>query len=306
MTPTTATKSPRFNWRNNRILRRFLRNKLGLLGLVLVIIFLLVALLAPVIAPVPPNSYGSTFGIPNRMTQDGFSPIPQLPSDKHPLGLAQDGYDILFGLVWGTRTAFIVSSIVVSVSLLVGGLVGTIAGFYRGWIDTLLMRFTDVIFAFPDLILLITLVVALGRNVTSLILASALLGWAGYARLIRGEVMKVRELEYVDAARSLGAGNSRLILRHVLPNSLTSLLAQVSLNIGTVVLGFASLSFLGLGVPSGFPDWGQLISLSRNWVTETQHWYTYLYPGATIILFGVAWNLLSDALREAADPRSGG
>ncbi|GMA15255.1 ABC transporter permease (plasmid) [Deinococcus metallilatus] len=300
---TTLSRGARSGWRENRILRRFLRNKLGLLGLTLVLVFILVALLAPVIAPVPPNSYGSSFGIPNRMAQDGFSPIPQPPSSQHPLGLAQDGYDILFGLVWGTRTAFIVSGIVVTISLVVGALVGTLAGFYRGWIDTLLMRFTDVVYAFPDLILLITLVVALGRNVTSLIIATALLGWAGYARLIRGEILKVRELEYVDAARSLGANNRRLILRHVLPNSLTSLLAQVSLNIGTVVLSFATLSFLGLGVPNGFPDWGQLINLSRNWVTEGQQWYTYVYPGVTILLFGVAWNLLSDALREAADPR---
>lgn len=300
----TAIATKKSTWRENRILRRFLKNKLGLIGLALVLIFILVALFAPLIAPVPDNSYGTSFGIPNRMLQDGFSPIPQPPSRAHPLGLAQDGYDILFGLVWGTRTAFIVSSIVVSVSLLVGVLVGTLAGFYRGLIDTVLMRFTDIVYAFPDLILLITLVVALGRNVTSLIIATALLGWAGYARLIRGEILKVRELEYVDAARSLGAGNARLILRHVLPNSLTSLLAQVSLNFGTVVLSFATLSFLGLGVPSGFPDWGQLINLSRSWVTESGQWYTYVYPGVTILLFGISWNLLSDALREAADPRS--
>lgn len=287
----------------NRVFNHFLRNKLGLVGLLLVLVFVVVALFAPVLAPPPDNHYGTTFGVPNRMLQDGFSPIPTAPSRAHPLGLTQDGYDIRFGLIWGARTAFAVSGIVIAISFVVGLLVGVLAGFYRGLIDTLLMRFTDIVFAFPQLVLLITLVVALGRNVASLVIASALLGWAEYARIIRSEVLKVRELEYVDAARAVGARDLRLIVRHVIPNSLTSLLAQVSLNIGTVVLAFASLSFLGLGVPNGFPDWGQLISLSRSWVTERQYWYTYLYPGLTIIAFGVAWNLLSDALREATDPR---
>ena len=288
----------------SRVLKRFLRNRFGLFGLMIALSFVVVALLAPVLAPPPDTNYGTTFGIPNRMLQDGYSPIPQPPSKAHLLGLTQDGYDILFGLIWGTRTAFIVSSIVIAISFVVGVIVGTLAGFYRGLADTLLMRFTDIVFAFPSLVLLITLVVALGRNVTSLVIASALLGWAEYARLIRGEVLRVRELEYIDAARAVGAGDWRLIMKHVIPNSLTSLLAQVSLNIGTVVLAFASLSFLGLGVPNGFPDWGQLISLSRTWVTQADYWYTYVYPGSVILLFGIAWNLLSDALREATDPRS--
>lgn len=303
MTATPVqTAAPRK--RQSRVLKRFLGNKFGLFGLFMATGFLLVALFAPLLAPPPDTNYGTTLGIPNRMLQDGYSPIPQPPSAAHPLGLTQDGYDILFGLIWGTRTAFIVSGIVIAISFVVGVVVGTLAGFYRGVIDTLLMRFTDIVFAFPSLVLLITLVVALGRNVTSLVIASALLGWAEYARLIRGEVLRVRELEFVDAARAVGAGDWRLIMRHVIPNSLTSLLAQVSLNIGTVVLAFASLSFLGLGVPNGFPDWGQLISLSRTWVTQADYWYTYVYPGAVILLFGIAWNLLSDALREATDPRS--
>lgn len=284
--------------------RRFVRNPLGLIGLVVVAAFAVVALLAPVLAPVPDATVGSTWGIPNRMAQDGYSPIPVAPSAAHPFGLAQDGYDIYFGLVWGTRTAFVVGLLVTALSVVIGVTVGLLAGYFGGWLDNLLMRFTDVVFAFPSLVLLITLVVVLGRDLTNIVIAVAVLGWATYARLVRAEVLKVKRLEFVDAARSVGAFDARIVVRHVLPNSLTSLLSQVSLDIGSVVVTFAALSFLGVGAPTGFPDWGQLINLSRSWITQPQYWYTYVYPGVTIILFGVAWNLLADAVREATDPKA--
>ncbi len=285
--------------------RRFRRNPLGVIGLGVIVLFALVAVFAPLIAPAPATNFGTTLGIPNRMLQDGYSPIPVLPSAQHPLGLAQDGYDILFGLVWGTRSAFLVGLLVTGISVLIGVTVGLLAGYYGKWVDSLLMRVTDVVYAFPTLVLLITIVVVLGRSLTSIIVAVAVLGWASYARLIRSEVLKVKRLEYVESARSLGAPNARIVLRHVLPNSLTSVLTQVSLDIGSVVVVFASLSFLGVGAPTGFPDWGQLINLSRNWITQPQYWFTYVYPGVTLVLFGVAWNLLADAIREATDPRGG-
>ena len=285
--------------------RRFRRNPLGVIGLSVIVLFALVAVFAPLIAPAPSTNFGSTLGIPNRMAQDGYSPIPVLPSAQHPFGLTQDGYDILFGLVWGTRSAFLVGLLVTGISVLIGGLVGLLAGYYGGWVDNLLMRTTDVVYAFPTLVLLITIVVVLGRSLTSIIVAVAVLGWANYARLIRSEVLKVKRLEYVESARSLGAFDARIVLRHVLPNSLTSVLTQVSLDIGSVVVVFASLSFLGVGAPTGFPDWGQLINLSRAWITQPQYWFTYVYPGVTLVLFGVAWNLLADAIREATDPRGG-
>ncbi|MBB6099552.1 peptide/nickel transport system permease protein [Deinobacterium chartae] len=288
------------------IIRKTLRKPIGMIGFILICLFLIVALFAPVIAPIPPEivNYGQSFSIPNRMLQDGFSPIPVAPSSEHIFGLAQDGYDIFFGVVWGTRGAFLVGILVTGISMLVGLIVGTLAGYFGGWLDMILMRFTDIVFAFPSLVLLIVIVVLLGRDLVNIMLAIALVNWGQYARIVRSEVLKVRSLEYVDAARALGAIDQRIIFKHVLPNSITSLLVLVSLDIGTVVVTAAALSFLGIGAPAGFPDWGQLINMSRAWLSQPQYWFTWLYPGLAIVLFVVAWNMFGDALRDAADPRS--
>lgn len=283
--------------------KRFNRNPLGLIGLILVVFFALIAIFAPVLAPVPEGNFGRTFTIPNQMLQEGFSPIPVAPSAEHPFGLTSNGYDIYFGVVWGARGAFIIGLAVTVVSLLVGLIVGTLSGYFGGWVDNIMMRFTDIIFAFPYLVLLIVIVVVAGRSLFSIMLAIALVGWGQYARLIRSEILKVKQLEYVSAARAMGAFDPRIIVRHVLPNSLTSVLVLVSLDIGTIVVTAAALSFLGIGAPSGFPDWGQLINLSRNWLSQPQYWFTYVYPGLAIVLFVLAWTLIGDALREATDPR---
>lgn len=282
--------------------KRFRRNPLGLIGLLFTSFFALIALFAPVISPVSEN-VDRTFTIPNQMLQQGFSPIPVAPSPEHPFGLTSNGYDIFFGVVWGAREAFIIGLFVVAVSLLVGLAIGTLSGYFGGWIDNVMMRFTDVMFAFPSLVLLIVLVTVIGRSLLGIMLAIALLGWTQYARLVRSEILKVKRLDYVDAVRAMGAFDQRIILRHVLPNSLTSVLVIVSLDIGTVVVTFAALSFLGIGAPSGFPDWGQLINFSRNWLSQPQYWYTYVYPGFAIVLFVLGWTLIGDALREAIDPR---
>lgn len=283
--------------------KRFRRNPLGMIGLFLIVFFALIALFAPLLAPAPEGK-PSTFTIPNQMLQEGFSPIPVAPSKEHPFGLTSNGYDIFFGVVWGTREAFLIGIIVVAISLSVGLLIGTLAGYFGGWIDNVMMRFTDIIFAFPQLVLLIVLVVIIGRSLVGIMLAISLLSWTQYARLVRGEILRVKRLEYVDAVRAMGAYDPRIITRHVLPNSLTSVLAIVSLDIGTTVVTFASLSFLGIGAPTGFPDWGQLINFSRNWLSQPEYWYTYTYPGTAIILFVLGCVLIGDALREAIDPRS--
>lgn len=282
--------------------KRFRRNPLGVTGLVIMLFFAVIAVLAPILAPAPEGP-GRTFTIPNQMVQQGFSPIPVPPSAEHPFGLTSNGYDIFFGVVWGTREAFIIGIFVVAVSLLVGLLVGTLSGYFGGWLDNVMMRFTDIMFAFPSLVLLIVLVVVIGRNLLGIMLAIALLGWTQYARLVRSEILRVKRFEYVDAVRAMGAFDQRIIMRHVLPNSLTSVMAVVSLDIGTTVVTFAALSFLGIGAPSGFPDWGQLINFSRNWLSQPQYWYTYVYPGLAIVLFVLGWTLIGDALREAIDPR---
>jgi peptide/nickel transport system permease protein len=286
--------------------RKFSRNRLGVFGLVLAALMALMALFAPLIAPMPADqgNVPTFLSIPTRMASEGFSSQPTDPSAAHPLGLSENGYDLKFGVVWGARTAFIFSLSIVAISLLVGLIVGTLAGFYGGLIDTVMMRFTDIIFAFPTILLLIVLAVVFGREVSILILAFAAVSWGTYARLIRSEILKVKRLEYVEGARALGGGDLRLILRHVLPNSLSSLLVVVSNDIGAIVVSFAALSFIGVGAPAGFPDWGQLMLLSKNWITQPQYWYTYVYPGVALILFSLAWNLVGDSLRDAIDPRS--
>jgi len=289
-----------------KVWRKFTRNPLGLFGLFLVTVFALTALFAPLLAPMPKDqgNIPSVLTIPSRMASEGYSSQPTNPSAQHPFGLSENGYDIKFGVIWGARTAFVVSLSIVGISLLVGLIVGTLAGYSGGWLDAVMMRFTDIIFAFPYILLLIVLAVVFGREVWILILAFASVSWGSYARLIRSEILKVKRLEYVEGARALGAGDLRIVLKHVLPNSLSSLLVVVSNDIGAIVVSFAALSFIGVGAPNGFPDWGQLILLSKNWINQPQYWYTYVYPGVAVIFFSLAWNLVGDSLRDAIDPRS--
>jgi len=220
------------------------------------------------------------------------------------------GRSVLWRVLAGAQTAVTIGLVTTALAVPFGTALGLAAGYFGGWVDNILMRFTDVVYAFPSLVLLIVLVTVFARNgdvatrLTIIMVATALTGWGQYARVLRSEILKVKNLEYVDAARALGTANGRIILRHVLPNSLTSLLVLVSLDIGTTVVTFAALSFLGIGAPSGFPDWGQLINLSRDWITQPQYWFTWFYPGVTIIVFVLGWNMFGDALRDALDPRS--
>ncbi|ADV68480.1 ABC transporter permease [Deinococcus maricopensis] len=289
-----------------KVWKKFSRNPLGVFGLVLAVLFALMALFAPVLAPMPKDqgNVRTTFTIPERMASEGYSSEPTKPNATHKFGLSENGYDIKFGVVWGARTAFVISIVIVAISLIVGLLVGTIAGFYGGWVDTIMMRFTDIIFSFPSILLLIVLATVLGRELWVLMLAFAAVGWGTYARLIRSEILKIKRLEYVEAARAIGARDLRLIMKHVIPNSLGSLLVVVTNDIGSIVVSFAALSFIGVGAPSGFPDWGQLINLSKNWITRPEYAFTYLYPGVALILFSLSWNLIGDSLRDAIDPRS--
>jgi len=169
------------------------------------------------------------------------------------------------------------------------------------------MRVTDIIFAFPGLILAMALVVAFGPGLDSVTLAMILVWWPGYARLIRGEILRIRSEDFVEAAKAIGCSDLRIIVKHILPNAIYPLLIMASLDIGSVVLTVAALSFLGLGAPEGYADWGQLISLSRNWITGKPgepfaYWYVYTIPGLFLFLFVMGWNLLGDALRDVMDP----
>ncbi len=238
-----------------------------------------------------------------------FSPLPEPPTAQNPMGIAPGGYDIFYGIVWGTRNAFYVGILLTSISLALGILIGGAAGFFGGWVDNVLMRIADTIYAFPNLILAMVFVTILGKGLTNVMVALAIVGWVGYARILRGDILRVRQLDYVDSARALGAPDRRVFFKHVLPNSIASLVIIASLDIGAVVLTVAGLAFLGLGAEVSYADWGQMINFARGYVqgnaeNRFAYWYVSFWPGLALILFGLAWNLLGDAYRDAADVRS--
>jgi peptide/nickel transport system permease protein len=283
------------------------RSPMSMLGAGLIGFFLLVAAAAPVLAPVPAGSRDA-YQIP----QDGYSPEPVRPGGKHRFGTTESQYDLYYGMVWGSRTAFKVALIVVAISLSVGIVLGGAAGFYGGWVDEVLMRFTDIVLAFPDLVLAVVIITATVRwslpNLYKVMLSVAAVSWPSYARLLRGDVLSIKERDFVAAARALGASDARILFRHIIPNCIYPLLVVASLSMGRIVITAAALSFLGLGAPVGYADWGQLISLSRNWILGSsgspfEYWHTLFIPGLTIFLFVLGWNLLGDAVRDILDPR---
>ena len=301
------------------MLKRMSKSPLSVIGLAIVVFFVAVAALAPVLAPPIPGK--NPFMIPQ---PPAYVVEPQPPSAKYPFGTAENEYDLYYGMIWGTITAFRIGLTVVGISLAVGLLFGVIAGYYGGVVDEIMMRFTDIIFAFPGLILAMALVIAippvsyvnLGFTIWQInlgkldivMISLVLVGWPGYTRLIRGEIMRVKTEDYVEAAKAVGCSDSRVIMRHVLPNAVYPLLIVATLDIGAMVLVAAALSFLGLGSEAGFADWGRLISTSRNWIyggrasEAFKYWYTFLIPGIFIFTFTLGWNLLGDAFRDILDP----
>ena len=281
------------------------RNPLSIAGIVIVLVFAIIALIAPLIAP-PPEGHSQTYQIP----RDGYSPTPQPPSEEHRFGTTEGQYDIYYGVIWGTRSAFRVGLSVMTAVLAIGITLGSLAGYFGGIIDELIMRVTDIFMAIPSLILAMAITVALGPSLNSVILALIIVQWPSYTRLVRGDILTVREEDYVEAARGIGASHARVIIRHVLPNAIYSSLVMASLDIGAMVLAAAGLSFLGLGAPEGYADWGQMIQFARNWViglpsNPLAYWHTVAIPGLFILFFVLGWNLLGDAFRDISDPKLG-
>jgi len=279
---------------------RIKRSPLSIIGVAILTFYVLVALLAPVLAP--PNPRDAYI-----MPHSSWDPIPRPPSPEHIFGTTYQQYDIYYGCIWGTRTAFRIGFLVVLTVLAIGLLIGSISGYYGGIIDELLMRFTDIIYAFPGLILAMALVIALGRGLDNVLLALVLVGWPTYCRVIRGEVMRVKQEDYVEAAKAMGCSDFRVIVRHILPNAIYPILIMASLNIGSVVLTAAALSFLGLGSGPSYADWGQLVANSRDYITGNYgNMFAYVHaftiPSIFIFTFVLGWNLVGDAFRDILDP----
>jgi peptide/nickel transport system permease protein len=281
-----------------RRVKKLFTNPTAVLGFTLLAVYILVAALAPVLAP--PADSQNPYIIPRL----GFMTEPQPPSAQTIFGTTEGQYDIFYAVVWGTRTAFKIGFLVVFCTTLFGVAVGAVAGYYRGVVDEILMRVTDVFMSIPFLIAVIVLTTMLGKGLDKVIIALIAFDWMDTARLLRGNVLQAREEEYVQAARSLGLSDLRIIVMHILPNTTFPVLIQATMRIGTLVVVASGLSFLGLGAPQDYADWGQIISYSRNW-QGLEFWYTIFFPALGMVLFVLAWNLIGDALRDIFDPRLG-
>ncbi len=289
------------NRETRRIFRRLLSDTSAILGFALLIFFVIVAIFAPFIAPPPPGRD------PYIMPIVTWSSNPLPPSPEHPFGVAGKR-DIFYGVVWGTRTAFRVGIMVTLISTALGLLIGSVAGYFGKLWDEVLMRITDIFMAIPFLVAAMVLTTILGTGLDKVMMAMTVFSWMGPARLIRGNILQVKEEQFVLAAKALGVSDFSIIIRHVLPNTIFPVLIQASMRMGSVVITAAALSFLGVGAPQGYADWGALLNYARNWMLGGQgealkYWYMTVFPGVAMVLFVLAWNLVGDALRDAFDPR---
>ena len=269
----------------------FASNRLAMVGLVIVAALVLVALCAPLLAP-----YSPTVG------ELGQRLLP--PSALHGLGTDDQGRDILSRLIHGSRITLFVVVLVAVLAAPIGLLVGTVAGYAGGWVDALLMRVTDIFLAFPRLILALAFVAALGPGIENAVLAIAITSWPPYARMARAETLTIRQADYISAVKLLGASPLRIVLRHVMPLCVPSVIVRVTLDMAGIILTAAGLGFLGLGAQPPMPEWGAMIAAGRAYVLD--QWWVAAAPGAAIFIVSLGFNLLGDGLRDALDPKAQG
>lgn len=263
------------------------RNSIGVLGLVILLVVILLAIFAGQIAPFQPAAQ-----VTKRLTH---------PNGTYLFGTDEFGRDVLSRIIFGTRISLYVGVVSVAIALLIGASLGLIAGYYGGWADTVIMRVADVLFAFPSVVLAIAITGILGPSLTHAMMAIGIVYAPTFARVTRGPVLSVKEQEFVQAARAVGASNGRIIARHILPNIVAPLIVQTTLALSTAILAEATLSFLGLGTQPPTPSWGTMLGTGRKFV-ELAPWVA-IFPGVAIMVTVLGFNLLGDALRDALDPR---
>lgn len=285
----TSARDERRGGQGNKVLRRFVSNRLAMLGLVIVVALIAIAIFAPQLAPVDPS---------NQNLRARRAP----PGAQFVLGGDQFGRDILSRLIFGARISLSISIAAVSFGMVTGSLLGMVAGFRGGWVDTVIMRVMDMLLSFPYLLLAILIVSVLGPGVPNTILAIGIWTTPAFARVARSSVTGLKDRDFVHAARSLGAREPRILFGHLLPNTIATLVVYGALNLAYAVLMESALSFLGLGVQPPTPSWGGMIASGRDFITTAPHIATI--PGIAIAVTVLGFNLLGDGLRDALDPRS--
>jgi peptide/nickel transport system permease protein len=303
---TTMNKNTVKDYRSNSLwrltLRRIMRQRSAIIGMVILGILLLIAIFADVIAPFSP--YQVLIGIEN--VDKRSAPCIHFlgcPADQpeHIMGTDGNVRDEFSRIIHGTRISLFVGFSTVGVAIIIGTLLGAIAGYSGGWLDNLIMRFLDVLLAFPSLLLAITIVSVLGKGLQNALLAIAIVSIPSYARVVRASVLSVKENEYVAASKALGGNNSHILFGRILPNAIAPLIVRGTLGIGTAILDAAALSFIGLGAQPPLAEWGQMLGSERNQLFTAPH--LVFYPGIAIMLTVLSFNLLGDGLRDAIDPR---
>lgn len=284
--PMQAAFRSQNEWR--RAWRRFIRFKPAVAGLVMIGFIALLAIFSPIFAPYDPYAIDTTIR--------GAA-----PSLAHPFGMDEVGRDMLSRVIYGSRIAMIVGLSATGISLVIGAFVGAAAGYFGGFVDAILSRIVDALIAFPLLVLLIAMAAALGPSLRNVVIIIGVTVWGQYARVVRADVLSLREREFVTAARTVGASDARIIVRHILPNVLGPLIVLASLSVAGIILLESALSFLGLGTQPPTPSWGSMLSAGRTYILTYPH--IALFPGLAIVVTVLGFNLLGDGLRDALDPR---
>ena len=267
---------------------RFRRNRLALSGLVLVAILFLISLLAPWLTPYDPNFID-------------IQQILQPPSAAHWMGTDSLGRDVLSRMIYGARISLKVGFVAVGLATLIGVVLGALAGYYGGWVDNLLMRLVDLMLCFPTFFLILAVIAVLEPSIWNIMVIIGLTSWMGVARLVRAEFLSLKEREFIQAARALGARDGRIIFRHLLPNALAPVMVSATLGVAGAILTESALSFLGLGVQPPTPSWGNILTAGKDNIEIA--WWLSVFPGLAILITVLAYNLLGEGIREAIDPR---
>ncbi len=278
---------------------RLRHNKMAMVGLVIIVVLVLVAIFAPWLAPQDPL-YSPLYD-QNATPQEKAESVKQPPSRRHWLGTDDLGRDILSRLIYGSRVSVEVGIVAVLISLVIGLFFGALAGYFGGWGDSVIMRSADIFFAFPTVLGAIAIMTVLGPGLINVFIAIGVLGWATIARIFRGSILSVKENEYVEAARAMGAGNARIIWKHIMPNSIQPIIVYATMGVGGAILAEAWLAFLGLGQQLPTPSWGNMLAQYLPFYT-TDPWMMFI-PGTAIVVSVLAFILLGDGLRDALDPR---